>query len=124
VHLVENAKAIIRTKSKLPLGSEGNRPFQGLSVAGFHLGLETQLALDFCLDQGMVLGVNGPQVLLHLVGVHESEGRLLGHDYNYGRAASLVKSHAGGGSPPLLEGPGCQREQPTSNKKPGRSTSF
>src|SRR5262249_48285981 len=85
VGLVENAEAVVWSEAKLPVCPEGHRPLQGLPVAGFHLGLEEQLSLDFGLDQGVVLGFDGPQVPLHFVGVHQREWGFLRHDHNYGR---------------------------------------
>jgi hypothetical protein len=43
------------------------------------------LPRDFRLDQGVVLGFDGPQVLLHFVGIHHSEWGFLRHDYNSSR---------------------------------------
>ena len=70
MNMVEHPKPVVRAEAKLPLRPEGYRPLQQLPVAGFHFRFEAQLALNFRLDQRMVLGFDGPQMLLHLIGVH------------------------------------------------------
>ena len=60
VDLVEHAKAVIRAEAQLPVRPEGNRPFQGLSVSGLHVGFVEQLHLDFGLDHSNGISVRWP----------------------------------------------------------------
>jgi hypothetical protein len=82
VHLVENTETIVRPKAKLPCRPERYRPLQRLAVAGFPVRLEEQLGFNLRLNQGMVLGLDGPQMSLHLIGIHQSKGLFLRHDDN------------------------------------------
>ena len=92
IDFVKRSEAVVRPKPELPLAAKGHRTFQRLPVAGFQLGLETKLAFQFCPDQRMVLGFDGPQVIVNLVRVHEDKWLPLCHDdYNYGRDEPVVK---------------------------------
>src|SRR5438270_7968838 len=68
----------------------------------------------------MVLGFDGPQVLFHLVSVHQSEWGLLRHDHNYGRNAPLRQAHGRRGclSQPASNRPAATQ---TPTTRPARS---
>ena len=84
VHLVEHAEAVVRSEAQLPIRPERSRPFQRLPVPSLHVGFVEQLGLNPRPDQGMVLGFDGPQVLLYFLRVNQGERALLCHDHNSG----------------------------------------
>ena len=97
VDLVENAEAIVWSEAQLPVRPEGNRPFQRFPISGFHVGFVKQLGHYLGLDHRMVLRLDGPQVQLHLVGIHQCEWLSLRHDdYNYGRVPGACQYRAEG----------------------------
>src|SRR5688572_10493352 len=80
VDLIEYPKAVVRPETKLPIRSECDRPFQWLSVSGFHVRLVDQLGFNRRLNDGMMFGFDGPQMFLRLIRIDHSERRLPDHD--------------------------------------------
>jgi hypothetical protein len=67
VDLVEYPKAVVRPQAKLPVRPEDNGTFQWLPISGFNVGFVKQLGLNPCVNDRMVLGFDGPQMVLHLI---------------------------------------------------------
>jgi hypothetical protein len=88
IDLVENPEAVVRPQAKLPVRPEDDWPLQWLPISGFHVRFVEQLGLYPCLNDRVVLGFDGPQVVLHLIRIYQRKGLPLGHDHYYSHMAA------------------------------------